>query len=183
MEIGWQGSVNGNTHTHTLCTHVTSCVYGLLAPNILIKFLTSQYSQEPKTYNGWCLLEFCMKRPSQRYFSLPLLLGFVWVFVGVFVCFLFPIKSLTCTLCCNLANSNNDQSFSLPFCPIRIKSIRGSSMNYVCRALRNHKREGAVQGATIITVISKAVGGKEDKIRISVCNIYTLHCSQDFMNS
>lgn len=80
-----------------------------------------------------------MKRPSQRYISFPLLLGFVWVFVRVFfclfVCFLFPIKSLTCTLCCNLANSHNDQSFSLPFCVIRIKSIRGSSMNYVCRAL------------------------------------------------
>lgn len=37
--------------------------------------------------------------------------------------------------------------------------------------------------ATIITVISKAVGGKEDKIRISLYSIYSLHCSQDSMNS
>lgn len=115
-----------HTQTHTLYTHVTSCAYGFLAPNSLIKFLTSLYAHESKTYNGWSLLEFFMKRPSQKYFSFPLL-RFVFFF-------LFPIKSITRTLCCNLASSHSHQSFSLPFCAIRIESIRGSSMNYMCRA-------------------------------------------------
>jgi len=67
------------TNTHPVHTwHIFA--YSFLAPNILIKFLPSLYPRESKTDNGWSLLEFCVKRPSQRYFSFPLLLGFGFFF-------------------------------------------------------------------------------------------------------
>lgn len=168
-----------HTCTHTYCTHSLhthiTCAYGFLASNVLIKFLTSLYPHETKTCNGWFLLDFCMKRLSHGYLSFSLFLLCLFLF--------FPCKFITNILCYSLAKSHNCQSFSLPFCALRITGIRGSSVNYVCKAPWNHKREGAMQAAAIITVISKAVGGKEDKIRISVCSIYVLHCSQHSMNS
>lgn len=60
-------------------------------------------------------------------------------------------------------------------------------MNYVQTTTKSQKGSCYARThynqPTIITVISKAVGGKEDEIRISVFRIYALHCSQDSMNS